>query len=55
MACESGKRYFFFFDYTTIAIDNEQVITEIICISTNILIYLNMIVEIMFYFKFKFS
>ena len=51
---KSCKIYLFFFDWATLAIDNELVITEIICISTNILIYLNMIVEIMFYFKFKF-
>ena len=52
---ESCKINLFFFDWATIATDNEYVITEIICIRTNILIYLNMIVEIMFYFNFKFS
>ena len=46
---------FFFLDRTTIAIDNEKVVTEIISIRTDILIYLYMIVNITFYFKFKSS
>ena len=52
---KSCKRYFFFFGWATIAIDKELFIAEIICIRTNILIYLYMIIGKMLYFNFKFS
>ena len=45
---------FFFLGRTTIAIDNRNY-SKIISIITDILIYLYMIVNITFYFKFKSS
>ena len=40
MDSKSCKRNLFFFDRKTIAVDNEEVVKKIICIITDVLIYL---------------